>query len=426
MAVLAALLLALAPAASAQEEIEDYDLDGVPDEIDNCWDWNPDQADTDGDGLGDVCDYEEPSFEEEEFDPRQPSVPDRRRGGDRGRRRPAREPACAAAPFTGISGRNYQAASPSAPNPLKGEPWFVDPEEWSYLDWRRLNRGRDKGKARLMWRIAREPKFRWWGKFNPNIGANVREYLARVQCQEPGSVPLMAILRGQSKECHSRYTGGGVAEDRIHRRWLAEFARAVGDARVVIAYEPDSLGTIDCLAPSRRRARMDVLRYGIDVLSKLPNATIYIEAGASDWEAARSMAKKLRYVGIAKVRGFMLNVTHFDWTRNNIRFGTQLSRILGGKHFVINTSSNGRGPVSAARHVNGRRIVSHVWCNPQGVGLGPRPTTRTGSRRVDAFLWIGRPGYSNGSCNGGPSPPGTWWQEQALRFAQRASQRRGP
>jgi endoglucanase len=425
VAVLAALLLALAPAASAQE-IEDYDLDGVPDEIDNCWDWNPDQADTDGDGLGDVCDYEEPPSTEEEFDPRDPIVPDRGRGGDRSPRRRGREPACAAAPFTGTSGRNYQAASPGAPNPLKDERWFVDPEEWSYLDWRRLNRGRDKGKARLMWRIAREPKFRWWGKFNPNIGANVREYLARVQCQEPGSVPLMAILRGQSKECHSGYTGGGEAEDRIHRRWLAEFARAVGDARVVIAYEPDSLGTIDCLAPSRRGARMDVLRYGIDVLSKLPNATIYIEAGASDWEAAGSMAKKLRYVGVAKVRGFMLNVTHFDWTRNNIRFGTQLSRMLGGKHFVINTSSNGRGPVSAARQVNGRRIVSHVWCNPQGVGLGPSPTTRTGSSRVDAFLWIGRPGYSNGSCNGGPSPPGTWWQEQALRFAQRATQRLSP
>jgi endoglucanase len=426
VAVLAALLLALAPAVSAQDYVQDYDLDGVPDNVDNCWDSNPDQADTDGDGLGDVCDYEEPVYPEEEYEPREPVVPDRRRGGDRRPRRPAREPACAAAPFTGIAGRNYQAASPSAPNPLKAERWFVDPEEWSYQDWRRLKRAGDKGKARLMWRIAREPKFRWWGKFNPNIGANVREYLARVQCQKPGTVPLMAILRGQSKECHSRYTGGGPAEDRTHRRWLQEFARAVGDARVVIAYEPDSLGTIDCLAPSRRRARMDVLRYGIDVLSKLPNATIYIEAGASDWEDAGSMARKLRYVGIAKVRGFMLNVTHFDWTRNNIRFGTRLSRLVGGKHFVINTSANGRGPVSAARSVNGKRIVSHVWCNPRGVGLGPRPTTRTGSGRVDAFLWIGRPGYSNGSCNGGPSPPGTWWQEQALRFAQRASQRRGP
>lgn len=37
----------------------DVDGDGVPDEADNCGPWpNPDQADTDADGLGDVCDTE--------------------------------------------------------------------------------------------------------------------------------------------------------------------------------------------------------------------------------------------------------------------------------------------------------------------------------------------------------------------------------
>ena len=57
-----------------------------------------------------------------------------------------------------------------------------------------------------------------------------------------------------------------------------------------------------------------MLRYGVDVLSKLPNATVYIEAGASDWESPARTAKLLRQVGVAKVRGFMLNVTHYDWT----------------------------------------------------------------------------------------------------------------
>jgi PKD repeat protein/flagellar hook assembly protein FlgD len=36
--------------------IEDWDGDGVPDAEDNCpYNWNPDQADSDGDGTGDVC-----------------------------------------------------------------------------------------------------------------------------------------------------------------------------------------------------------------------------------------------------------------------------------------------------------------------------------------------------------------------------------
>ena len=43
------------PAACAVET--DVDLDGVPDDVDNCPDMaNPDQADADRDGIGDVCD----------------------------------------------------------------------------------------------------------------------------------------------------------------------------------------------------------------------------------------------------------------------------------------------------------------------------------------------------------------------------------
>jgi len=425
------VLVALSVAATALSQAPDEDGDGVSDDADNClFDWNPSQEDADADGIGDECDYFDPPPDPpdppdfptgEPPEDLEPWVPDVRREGARRRRAPA----CARRPFTG-TGRNYRAASPRAANPLRGERWFVDPEEWSYLDWRRLERAGSRRSARLMWRIAREPKFRWFGRFTGDIGPRVREYLRRVQCQQAGAVPLLAVLRGQSKECHGAYTGGGPAEDRLHRRWLDEFGRAIGKARVVIAYEPDSLGTIDCLAPARRMARLRVLRHGIDVMSRLPNATVYIEAGASDWEPADSMARKLRFVGVAKVRGFMLNVTHFDWTSNNIRYGRRLSMLLGGKRFVINTSANGRGPESAVRHVNGRRVVSHVWCNPLSAGLGPRPTTRTGNRLVDAFMWIGRPGYSGGACNGGPAPPGTWWHEQALRLAQRASQRRGP
>ena len=37
----------------------DFDLDGVPDDSDNCpIMFNPDQADSDGDGLGDACDID--------------------------------------------------------------------------------------------------------------------------------------------------------------------------------------------------------------------------------------------------------------------------------------------------------------------------------------------------------------------------------
>jgi endoglucanase len=186
----------------------------------------------------------------------------------------------------------------------------------------------------------------------------------------------------------------------------------------VIAFEPDSLGTVDCLAPSRRQQRLDTLRYGVDVLSQLPNATVYLEAGASDWEPARRTARQLRYIGVDKVRGFMLNVTHYDWTARNIRHGLRISRLIGGKPFIVSTAFNGRGPIHYRARVAGRKRRINVWCHPLKRGLGIAPTTDTHQPKVDAYMWIGRPGYSGGSCNGGPLPVGSWWAKRALMFAR--------
>jgi endoglucanase len=194
---------------------------------------------------------------------------------------------------------------------------------------------------------------------------------------------------------------------------------------VIIAFEPDSLGTVDCLAKSRQQSRLDNMRYGIDVFSKLPNATVYIEAGASDWEPAARTARQLRYVGIAKVRGFMLNATHFDWTANNVQHGLEISRLTGGKPFIVNTSQNGRGPVHFRRWIDRSKHLwrtINVWCHPLLRGAGPVPTTATGKPKVDAYMWINRPGYSEGSCNGGPLPVGTWWPQRALMFAANQTQ----
>ncbi len=234
----------------------------------------------------------------------------------------------------------------------------------------------------------------------------------------------MAILRHQGTACYPGYAAGGKAEDQRTRDWYRDFARGVGDSRVVIGFEPDSLGTIECLTPSRRRSRLENMRYGIDVLSKLPNATIYIEAGASDWESAKRTAGQLRFVGVSKVRGFMLNVTHYDWTRNNIRHGLDISRRVGGKPFIISTSFNGRGPVHYKRWLSRRNNIwriANVWCHPLKRGLGIAPTTRTDHPKADGYFYIGRPGFSGGSCNGGPLPVGSWWPKRALMFAKNAT-----
>jgi endoglucanase len=324
-----------------------------------------------------------------------------------------------------------RGAHPASPNPLVGLEWFVD-KTWApqYIQYAKYKRRGQNGSARLMSKIALQPQFKWFGRWNEDdkggTAGAARSYVARVQEEQPGSVPQIVVFRHQGKACHRRYTAGGAAEDARQRRWYDRFAAGLGDARVVIGFEPDSLGTVDCLARSRRKARLDTLRYGIDVFSRLPNATVYIEAGASDWEPATRTAKQLSYIGISKVRGFMLNVTHEDWTANNVAHGRRISRLTGGKHFIVNTSDNGRGPVHYRRWISRgdpkiwRRVT--VWCHPLKRGLGPLPTTQTQwPDIVDGYFFIGRPGYSGGSCNGGPLPIGSWWANRALDLARDAT-----
>jgi endoglucanase len=314
-----------------------------------------------------------------------------------------------------------RGVDPASPNPLVGQTFYVDHGEPAYRQYRRyLHRGK-RGRAALVWKIASQPRFKWFGKWTrsgPALVRKVRRWLNRAQRRQPGSVPLMVVMRHQGRQCNPHYTAGGAREDAAQRLWYRRFAVAVGNRRVVIGFEPDSLGTVHCLARSRRMARLRTLRYGVDVLSQLPNATIYLEGGASDWAPAGRTAWQLRYIGISKVRGFMLNATHYDWTINNVRYGLKISRMTGAKPFIISTAFNGRGPIHV-RASSGRRI--NIWCHPPGRGLGTPPTTNTMNPKVDAYMWIGRPGYSAGGCNGGPRRVGAWWPARALQLARYAT-----
>jgi endoglucanase len=132
-----------------------------------------------------------------------------------------------------------------------------------------------------------------------------------------------------------------------------------------------------------------------------------LDAGHAHWQSASTMASRLAAAGIASVTGFSLNVSNFITDADNVAYGEQLSSLIGGKHFIIDSGRNGLGPTGDMQ-----------WCNPEGRAIGRRPTTRTGNPLVDAYLWIKTPGESDGACNGYPSS-GTWIPEYALGLASR-------
>jgi endoglucanase len=164
--------------------------------------------------------------------------------------------------------------------------------------------------------------------------------------------------------------------------------------------------------------RIGELNDAINALtSTCPHLVIYLDAGAADALLARDAARLLRRAGVSKVQGFFLNSTHYDWTSREIRYGQRISRMTGGKHFVVNTGDSGRGPLRPRDIV---RQGNEVLCNPPGRGLGPKPTTRTGYPNVDMFAWTSNPGESGGACVPGAPPTGTYWPAYGLMLVRNA------
>jgi endoglucanase len=192
----------------------------------------------------------------------------------------------------------------------------------------------------------------------------------------------------------------------------------VGPNKAVLFLEMDSLITAGRLTPQGVTVRMQEINDAINVLeATCPNLVIYLDAGAADAIPAAQTASLLRRAGVARIQGFFTNSTHFDWTSKEIRYGEQISRLTGGKHFVVNTSGNGRGPLAPPDPAT---QGNEVLCNPPGRGLGPLPTAETGYPNVDAFAWILHPGESTGLCGAGAPPTGDFWPAYALMLLRNA------
>jgi endoglucanase len=316
------------------------------------------------------------------------------------------------APVHALNNPLSLAAAPVGTNPLAGATFFVDPESEA------AHAAQSDPTLDV---IAREPGTARFGKFSfgkngvPNIETAVSRYLARAQVEQPGAVPLLATYRIVDGHCgHWSDRPSDVAS---YQNFINGFAAGIGSYRAVLFLEMDSLITMPCLTKHGQAVREAELRYAINTLTaNCPDLVIYLDAGAADALSPRAAAHYLRASGVAKIQGFFLNATHFDWTSHEIRYGERISRMTGGKHFVVNTGENGLGPQRP------RDIVHQgleVLCNPRA-GLGPLPTANTGYRNVDMFAWTSNPGESGGQCVPGAPPTGQYWPAYAKSLVQNA------
>ncbi|MFE0104339.1 glycoside hydrolase family 6 protein [Streptomyces sp. NPDC059009] len=270
--------------------------------------------------------------------------------------------------------------------------------------WRAQKRGAD---ARLVERIARRPQAEWLNKNRP--GAVVRRYVEAAATAHRTAVLVTYFI--PHRDCGD-YSAGGAHSAAAYRRWIDGFASGLGTRGAYVVVEPDAVAQTEAgCTRADPRERFGLLAYAVRRIKRHPHTKVYLDAGNASWiPDERRLVGPLRAAGIAQADGFALNVSNYQTTRATSAYARRLAKALGGgKHYVIDTSRNGNGPYAGPQS----------WCNPPGRALGAPPTTRTGDRAADAYLWIKRPGESDGTCRGGP-PAGRWWPQYALGLASRA------
>lgn len=147
------------------------------------------------------------------------------------------------------------------------------------------------------------------------------------------AVPVLVAYNIPGRDC-SQYSAGGAPSDAAYEQWIDSLARGLGHGKAVVILEPDALANLpsDCGAayqaanPQITDATREAdVAYGVTTLEKDPNAGVYIDSGHSAWQSVGTIAQALIAAGVQQAQGFFLNVSNYQYSGNNVAYGTWVS-----------------------------------------------------------------------------------------------------
>ncbi|KUM69310.1 glycoside hydrolase family 6 protein [Streptomyces curacoi] len=291
--------------------------------------------------------------------------------------------------------------------PKDTDPFWVNPDgnaAQQLVDYAKAGKKKD---AEAIRRIAEQPTGEWISPESPEQQARGFTEAA----DKADRTALLVLYNIPHRDC-GQFSGGGAADGNAYRAFVDSVAKGIGDRPATVILEPDAvLHMVDGCTPGEfHEERYDLLKGAVTKLKSLKNTKVYLDAGNAGWGHPDQIFEPLKRAGIDQADGFSVNVSNFYTTKDSIAYGKELSAKVGNKPFVIDTSRNGNGPYTEGD-------PNERWCNPPGRALGERPTTKTADPLVDAYVWVKRPGESDGECKGGPKA-GEWWAEYALNLAK--------
>lgn len=291
------------------------------------------------------------------------------------------------------------ASEPSARRSIKGRPLYV----------RTGNELAGRPRELTDYQIGR-----WVGDWLPDVAADVDSLVDQAEAAD--RLALIVAYNIPNRDCNGM-SSGGAKTSAAYRAWIQDLARGIGNRPGIVVLEPDALAMTDCLDAAGRAARIADIAFATSQLRQRTQASVYIDAGHSNWWQPGPMADLLRQAGVAEATGFAINVSNYRFTAESTAYGDRLvtelaTRGIPGTGYVVDTSRNGRGPAPDD---------PMSWCNPPGRGLGKRPTTGPDSgAAAHAFLWIKAAGESDGDCGRGEPPAGHWYPAYAQMLIDNA------
>lgn len=257
--------------------------------------------------------------------------------------------------------------------------------------------------------IASRPQAFWIvGEYGVGgVEAAVARYVERARRAQ--RTPVLALYAIPYRDCGG-HSAGGIGSETTYRAFVQAAARAVRGGPSIVVIEPDAVPNLPAAGCGDPVARARMLRFAVSAFARA-GAWTYLDGGHARWHDAATTARLLLQSGVRQARGFSLNVSNFGATGQQVRYGNEVNaqlRAAGvtGRTFVVDTSRNGAATPPAPED----------WCNPPTARIGRGPAiVRQG--QLDGYLWVKRPGESDGACNGGPSAG--WWPDGARRLLSR-------
>ncbi|MGW6014698.1 glycoside hydrolase family 6 protein [Streptomyces sp. NPDC055210] len=308
---------------------------------------------------------------------------------------------------SGDDGDKDTSGAEVSQQPKEKDPFWVNPDGNAAEQVAAYAKDGKDENAELIRKIAEQPTGQWLTPENAEQEARGFTEAAAKADRDA----LLVVYNIPHRDC-GQFSSGGAADGNAYRTFIDQVANGIGDRAATVILEPDAvLHMVDGCTPDEfHEERYDLLRGAVEKFKSLKNTKVYLDAGNAGWGKPADIAEPLKLAGVENGDGFAVNVSNFYKTPDSTKYGKELSSKVGGKPFVIDTSRNGNGPYTDGD-------PEENWCNPPGRALGESPTTKTDDDLVDAYLWVKRPGESDGTCKDGPKA-GQWWPEYALKLAK--------